>query len=417
MTVLAERLERAGNVVLRFDYTGTGDSAGDISDVPTVETWAADVETAIQLVRGTGVSTVGLVGLRVGALLCSLAMRHESVDAFAMWDPCITGRRFIREQRVLGAVVSGVTGDGVDESDDAVDIPSILLPRRLADSLEAVDLTSADVNYPPKVFGLMRPDRPASKGLEDRLAEVDVEWGEAPDQHAFFESHMPFMPTSTIDRLGEWCAHAFDELSIPPIEPAPVANAWSPTIVAGADAGLSVVERPLRIEPEGLFAMLVEPQHDEADVASTVGSPAVIFLNLGGDRRTGPSRLWVNLARQWASKGARVLRLDLSGLGDSPPKSAAPPYLVFPPAGITDVVAAAQFLAPDDPSKVLLVGVCSGAYHAVEAAMVLKSKAVWLLNPRSRSRAHFARWAKVGPKGLAAARFVVLIRLVGASPR
>ena len=43
---LAARLAAAGLHVLRFDYSGTGDSAGDSSAGASLEAWRADVLTA-----------------------------------------------------------------------------------------------------------------------------------------------------------------------------------------------------------------------------------------------------------------------------------------------------------------------------------------------------------------------------------
>jgi pimeloyl-ACP methyl ester carboxylesterase len=137
-----------------------------------------------------------------------------------------------------------------------------------------------------------------------------------------------------------------------------------------------VTDQPILIESRGLFGMLTERtdvDHDEA--------PAVLFLNAASDRHIGPSRLWVDLAREWAARGARVLRLDLGGLGDSPTRPGYNRDVIYPPGGVGDVVAAAHFLCPEDPGRVVLVGVCSGGYYAAEAALPLKSKAIWAINP------------------------------------
>ena len=381
LTVIAERLEAMGHVVLRFDYTGTGDSAGDLGDVPSVSTWDGDIKTAIDLVRRTGVSHVGLVGLRVGALLAANVLGSAAVDALALWDPCMTGRRFLREQQVLGAVVAGRDQALDSQRDDAVDIPSIYLPGELAASLADVDIAAAADDFPAQVLILTRPDRPVAMSFAEQVDKVHVEWAEAPDQYAFFESHVPFMPTSTIDKIVSWCGHVFDGSQADAVVPAAPPGAWTSAIVAHSPGGSSVVEQPVVIEPHGLFGIISECEAGVPGLVKRGPTPLVLLLNLGGDRRTGPSRMWVDLARCWAAKGVRVLRLDIGGLGDSAASPGVPRYLVFPPSGIADTVAAAHFLSPDDPAQVLLVGVCSGAYHAVEAAIELKSRAVWLLNP------------------------------------
>lgn len=381
LTTLAERLEAAGNVVVRFDYTGTGDSAGNTEDVTSVENWVTDIEIAIELVRSTGVSYIGLIGLRVGALLAAHVAPKASVDALVLWDPCFTGQRFLREQEILGSVVSSMAEVNSVSTNDLVDIPSIHLSRNLAETLAALDLGSETGRLPNEVLVLTRPDRPVNAAMRVRLSAVNTKWAEAPDQYIFFESPTPVMPNSTIDRIAEWCVEACASSTSPQVVPQSPPHAWSATIMASSTGTVAITEHPVTVGPGDLFGMLTEPLNAQEYLERSASPHSVLFVNLAGDRRTGPSRMWVELGRSWASKGIRVLRLDIRGLGDSPPHQGAERYLVYPPGGIDDVIAAAQFLAPEDPSGVLLVGVCSGAYHAAEAAMVLKSKAVWLVNP------------------------------------
>jgi pimeloyl-ACP methyl ester carboxylesterase len=126
-----------------------------------------------------------------------------------------------------------------------------------------------------------------------------------------------------------------------------------------------------------LFGILAEP--------TTIrdGAPSVVFINAGILPHSGPARIWVDLARRWAASGARVLRVDLSGIGDSPTPAGSPANLPYPIEAIEDTTEAAQFMAPDDPAGVVLVGLCSGAYHVLETATRLASRHAWLINPGS----------------------------------
>src|SRR4051812_14593525 len=45
---LAERLAALGFDVLRFDYQGTGDSAGDSAEPRRLEAWIGDIERVVQ---------------------------------------------------------------------------------------------------------------------------------------------------------------------------------------------------------------------------------------------------------------------------------------------------------------------------------------------------------------------------------
>ena len=95
--------------------------------------------------------------------------------------------------------------------------------------------------------------------------------------------------------------------------------------------------------------------------------------------RTGCGSSW---PRQWAGAGIRSLRLDLSGLGDSPDRQGRraggsvssrrrSTTSWTPPGG----------LSPDDPSNVVLVGLCSGGYQALESALALRARGVVAINP------------------------------------
>ena len=89
---LAMLLSKAGFPVLRFDYFGTGDSAGD-SDAGDVSRWTHDISTAIDEMKDTaGVTKVSLVGLRVGAsLAAAVAAERKDLDRIVLWDPIVAG--------------------------------------------------------------------------------------------------------------------------------------------------------------------------------------------------------------------------------------------------------------------------------------------------------------------------------------
>jgi pimeloyl-ACP methyl ester carboxylesterase len=60
-----------------------------------------------------------------------------------------------------------------------------------------------------------------------------------------------------------------------------------------------------------LFAIVHEPD------PQTDNGTAIVMPNAGQDSRTGPQRIYVKAARDFASAGFRVVRLDLPGTGDS----------------------------------------------------------------------------------------------------
>ncbi len=100
---LARDLSAHGLPTLRFDYPGTGDSAGDDEMPGRVQAWVAGVRGAIQtLQRISGVERVALVGLRIGAMLAMAAAEQEDgLAALVLLAPHGSGASCIRELRAL----------------------------------------------------------------------------------------------------------------------------------------------------------------------------------------------------------------------------------------------------------------------------------------------------------------------------
>jgi pimeloyl-ACP methyl ester carboxylesterase len=94
--------------------------------------------------------------------------------------------------------------------------------------------------------------------------------------------------------------------------------------------------------------------------------PAFVFVNAGIVHRAGPNRLYVHLARALAEHGVPSLRFDLGGIGDSIARRQAGTMDELVHRDITDAIDAATREFGCD--GVVLVGLCSGADHAFQAA-------------------------------------------------
>ena len=105
MRQLAIRLASAGIHTLRFDFFGTGDSAGEMVDAD-LGTWEADIELAIEeLLDIVGSARLTLIGLRLGATLAArvAARRPRDVDTLVLWDPILSGPDYLAS---LGATAA-----------------------------------------------------------------------------------------------------------------------------------------------------------------------------------------------------------------------------------------------------------------------------------------------------------------------
>ncbi|MEP6914904.1 MAG: alpha/beta fold hydrolase, partial [Acidobacteriota bacterium] len=99
---LAMILSGAGFHVLRFDYFGSGDSAGEAEDGGVARS-IADIGTAIDELKDIAdVPRVALVGLRLGAALAARVSEDRTdIDSLLLWDPVTSGRTYLQDLRRL----------------------------------------------------------------------------------------------------------------------------------------------------------------------------------------------------------------------------------------------------------------------------------------------------------------------------
>lgn len=117
-------------------------------------------------------------------------------------------------------------------------------------------------------------------------------------------------------------------------------------------------EQALHLGPrQALVGILTPPPKGVAPRDQTI-----VMLNSGVIHRVGANRLHVELARNLARAGFRVLRFDLSGIGDSLPRASQSGDLLE--TVMEDIREAIDHVAGSD-GRVALFGLCSGASHAL----------------------------------------------------
>lgn len=107
-----------------------------------------------------------------------------------------------------------------------------------------------------------------------------------------------------------------------------------------------------------LLAIATVPQGPAVE-----GLPAVVFLNTGIVHRIGHNRMYVTFARMLAERGYVTSRFDASGIGDTPPRTdGTQPVQAF----LEDIRTVLDWLQrTQGVQRVVLMGLCSGADHAV----------------------------------------------------
>jgi pimeloyl-ACP methyl ester carboxylesterase len=103
---LAISLAESGQHVLRFDYRGTGDSYGELSET-AISDWVDDIALAVREGRDlTGCGVVRLLGVRAGGLLaCRSLGSVEEVERFVLWDPVPDGATYLRALRRMQVAI------------------------------------------------------------------------------------------------------------------------------------------------------------------------------------------------------------------------------------------------------------------------------------------------------------------------
>lgn len=95
--LIATQLASSGYAVLRFDYSGTGDSAGD-NEHARWQDWIEDVRVAgHELRKLSGFQSISVLGLRLGATLACEALHEQPLDHLYLWDPVVIGTDFLRD--------------------------------------------------------------------------------------------------------------------------------------------------------------------------------------------------------------------------------------------------------------------------------------------------------------------------------
>jgi pimeloyl-ACP methyl ester carboxylesterase len=138
---LAINLAVKGFSVLRFDYRGTGDSAGTLQGV-TAKDWMEDIESAIQEIMDVAaVQKVSLLGLRVGALLAAeVAAKNKSVNKLVLWDPIVSGQAYVNE--IVAEIAVKESRSRFVAQDGSLQFNGFSMPALFKESLSSLDLCS-----------------------------------------------------------------------------------------------------------------------------------------------------------------------------------------------------------------------------------------------------------------------------------
>jgi pimeloyl-ACP methyl ester carboxylesterase len=376
----AARLQQSGFAVLRFDFHGTGDSAGDERQPGRVRTWIDDVGRAVEALRArSGVERVCLAGLKLGATLAMIAAaRRKDIDSLILWSPYERGNDYVVEttklhkmHRMLEPESFALEPRGWNAGGE--EALGFLLTKDTIEELQSLDLSQVDkAARRALVIGA------GNVATEDKLVAhlgasgVETDYRHIPGQKFLIMiPHKASLPEPVLDVMVNWMLERHPDTA------ADGARDLGP-LYAAAD----FPEEPMFFGAgESLFGILSAPPAG----LRRRGRPAIILMNAGTVHRIGPHRFYVQLARRWATLGFHVLRMDLSGIGDSPAPADCRENLCYPRDGLANIEAAMSALAARlDVEKFLLVGLCSGGDLAFQTGFRNSRVAgAVIINPRT----------------------------------
>jgi alpha-beta hydrolase superfamily lysophospholipase len=425
MREFADAIASLGMPALRLDYAGTGDAEDPPAGGEELSGWTQDILAGIQeLRRRTGVRRICLLGIRLGALLATLAAEQsQAVDYLVLIAPVTNGRRYLRELRRVQLAAPGLSvvapnGSGDTESigttvafeRGAFEVSGFALSAATIESMRGIDLTQLRAAPARRILVIDREDLPAAQawaqGLVRLGATVDYQVLPGIVAMVWTAPHYSAPPRQLIAATRSWLEQLEGFGEGPGAVSSPQASVARASVARASAAqalrtlpfrtrasGASVLrlsdgaspprvltERPLFFAAGPMrFGILTEPPAREAR------RRGVIFVNDGATYHVGANRLNVALARRWAAQGYTVLRMDLAGLGESDARPGQRPDDAFPEGALEDIGAAVRYLrSACGSSQVTLVGLCSGAYHCLRAAVAgLAVDKVLLVNPQN----------------------------------
>lgn len=173
---LATLLARAGFHVLRFDYFGCGDSAGETEE-GNVNLWLEDISTAAEELKGSsGVDAVSLVGYRFGATLSAIVgSQRDDVHNIVLWDPVVNGVNYLEElQQTHRVWAENNLPDQGDTSgrNGNIEVIGFPLTSRLRSDLEQISLLSIEKKIAEHVCFIESGEASGDNALQNHLKKI-----------------------------------------------------------------------------------------------------------------------------------------------------------------------------------------------------------------------------------------------------
>ncbi len=186
--IAAQTMATAGYSTLMPEFTGIGNSAGELTAI-NVDNWIADLRSAVAILPAGLPLTI--IGCRAGALLSIAALGEFDVSRIVLWQPALSGKTYLREAILRRMSQNSIIG-GEKPKVGEFEIEGQLLSLELFNGIQALKMPDiaphADIRLLQCSF--------SEKILGD-YARLQDRWGDALTTSAiiskpFWQPHTPY---------------------------------------------------------------------------------------------------------------------------------------------------------------------------------------------------------------------------------
>lgn len=394
LNALSYALVRSGHPVVRFRPPGLGDASDLEPDESILPTWEASLEASIALARQLS-GDAAVFGLRLGAtvaahVLANLAnVKVHGAEAvhLVMWAP-VAGKAFAREQRLLraagshqGALQDAQARNVSTVNDGGIEAGGFRLSAASIHDLASLDVVGLPTGPAGNVLIVDRDDLPTAARIADHFRTIGANT-ELVNWPGFAATRIDDPESGVVpNELINSCVNWFGAQSRSDAETTLASHAVRREIRTSAGAREQIVTIDSCV---ALHGIVTEP----IDNVNGQDLPVVVMLTTGANSCAGAGRVHAELARQFASNGIRSIRIDRQGVGitwlieairaDEPTGKASPadqslnrPVTAYDDCHLAAVSDIERYVSANFQNNgCVLLGICSGAYVAFNAARV-----------------------------------------------
>jgi hypothetical protein len=359
---LGARLARAGMPTLRLTLPGTGDAPEPDGLPDLVPRWLDAIDAASDWMRhALGLDEVVPCGLHCGALLVAhAAARAGGVGRLALLAPPISGRQFLRAQQMRARMA----GFPTKPEPEPIETPALHLHRAAAHDIRSLSLLKIGT-APARRMLLLEPSGASAAGVMTKALtaqDAELKVGTFEGYNALMnDAHTSKRPDAAWQHVVDWLG---EDAPGPckPVRP----SRLTPSPPKEELHGAGWIERSIRI-PTTQSVSLAGVHSGPAD--GVPGGLAVVVLNVGANSNAGYGRGGTQLARRLAVRGVWSLRFDFAGIGESDGEEDVDVARLYDPARVAETRAVLDWLCSMGHQRFVLVGVCAGAFQAMQAGL------------------------------------------------